>query len=147
MSALSGLKFVTATKRVAASPTVYRRQKLVAKLAEQLACFEAQQQGDVYTAKRLQRVANTDTGTTDLVEVNRRVREWFWRGENGKLNLAVKYGAATLTLAKGGKNAIEIASPAEMVNTLKVLMTAAGNGELDDAIAEASTKTRKGFGK
>jgi hypothetical protein len=101
----------------------------------------------VYTAKRLQRVANTDTGTTDLVEVNRRVREWFWRGENGKLNLAVKYGAATLTLAKGGKNAIEIASAAEMVNTLKVLMTAAGNGELDDAIAEASTKTRKGFGK
>ena len=59
----------------------------------------------------------------------------------------MKYGARTLTLDKGGKNAVELNSTAELVNTLKVLMAAAANGELDDAIAEASVRTRKAFGK
>lgn len=147
MNALTGLKFVTAHKNVALSPALNRRKKLAEKLQEQLACFEAQQRGDVYIAKRLQRVTDPATGVRDTIEVQRRVREWYWTNENGKLNLAVKYGATTLTLAKGGKNAIEISTAAEMLNTLKALIAATANGELDDAITEASTKTRKAFGK
>ena len=147
MSALANLKFVTARKNAAVSPVAYRRKKLVTKLIEQLACFEAQQAGQTYRARRLQRVADAATGEVNLVETQRAVREWYWIADNGRLNLAVKYGAATLTLAKGGKNAIEVSTPAEMVTTLKVLMAAAATGELDDAIAEASAKTRKGFAK
>lgn len=147
MTALANLKFVTARKNISNNPVVFRRKKLVSKLQEQLACFEAQQAGNIYTAKRLQRVTDTDTGEHGLVEVQRRVRQWYWTGDNGKLNLSVKYGAATLTLAKGGKNAVEVSTPAELVETLKILMAATANGELDDAIAEASIKTRKGFGK
>ena len=147
MTALASLKFVTARKNAVVSPVIYRRKKLVAKLQEQLSLFEAQQAGNVYTAKRIKPVVNADTGVRNYVEVNRRVREWYWIADTGKLNLAVKYGAATLTLAKGGKNAIELNSGAELVTTLKVLMAAAATGELDDAIAEASAKTRKGFAK
>ena len=147
MSALANLKFVAAKKNAVVSPVIAKRKKLVAKLQEQLAMFEAQQAGSVYTAKRIKTVVDAETGLRDAVEVNKRVREWYWVADTGKLNLAVKYGAATLTLAKGGKNAIEMNSGAELVNTLKVLMAATANGELDDAIAEASVKTRKGFGK
>ena len=147
MSALANLKFVTARKNAVVSPVVYRRKKLLTKLQEQLSLFEAEQAGNVYTAKRVKSVVDANTGLRNAIEVNRRVREWYWTADNGRLNLAVKYGAATLTLAKGGKNAIEVGSGAELVNTLKVLMAATANGELDEAIAEASVKTRKGFGK
>jgi hypothetical protein len=81
------------------------------------------------------------------VEVQRRVREWYWTAETGKVHLSVRYGASTLTLAKGGKNAIEVNSKAELIDTLKVLMAATANGELDEAIAEVSVRTRKAFGK
>ena len=147
MSALANLKFVAAKKNAVVSPVIAKRKKLVAKLQEQLAMFEAQQAGSVYTATRIKTVVDAESGLRDAGEVNKRVREWYWIADTGKLNLAVKYGAATLTLAKGGKNAIEVNSGAELVNTLKVLMAATANGELDDAIAEASVKTRKGFGK
>ncbi|MEI6790840.1 MAG: DUF6641 family protein, partial [Myxococcaceae bacterium] len=92
-------------------------------------------------------VVDATTGLRSAVEVNKRVREWFWVSDTGRLNVAVKYGASTLTLAKGGKNAIEVTNGAELINTLKVLMAATANGELDDAIAEASVRTRKAFGK
>ena len=147
MSALTNLKFVAARKSRAVSPAVQRRMKLCAKLQEQLELCTAQQTGDVYTAKRLRTVVDAATGAKSVVEVQRRVREWDWTAETGKINLAVKYGASTLTLAKGGKNAIELNSTAELANTLKVLMAATANGELDEAIAEASVKTRKGFGR
>ena len=147
MSALTGLKLITAQRRNALSTSVYKRKKLVEKLHEQLACIEAQQAGALYRAKRLQRVVNNETGLVNTVEVSKRVREWYWTGENGKLNFAVKYGANTLTLAKGGKNALEVSTAAELIAAIKVLMAAAANGEFDEAIAEVSTKTRKGFGK
>ena len=147
MTALANLKFVAAKKTTTVSPVIAKRKKLVAKLQEQLAMFEAQQAGSTYTAKRIKTIVDPTTGVRDVVEVNKRVREWYWTADTGRLNLAVKYGASTLTLAKGGKNAIEVGTGAELVNTLKVLMAATANGELDDAIAEASTKTRKGFGK
>lgn len=104
MTALANLKFVAAKKTVAVSPVIAKRKKLVAKLQEQLAMFEAQQAGSVYTAKRIKTIVDPTTGVRDAVEVNKRVREWYWVADSGKLNLAVKYGAATLTLAKGGKN-------------------------------------------
>ena len=81
-----------------------------------------------------------------VVATTKRVREWFWR-ENGKYNLAIKYGAKTLVLAKGGKNAIELANFAEVVATLQLVKTAVEQGELDDAIAEVSAATRKAFAK
>lgn len=77
----------------------------------------------------------------------KRVKEWFWIGDNGKINLAVKYGAKTLPLNKKGANAIELSSGDELISALKNLKVAVLNGELDDAINEVSTATREGFGK
>jgi hypothetical protein len=81
------------------------------------------------------------------VEVVKRVKEWFWISDSGKINLAVKYGAKTLPLNKKGANAIELASGDELINTLRSLKTAVADGELDDAINEVSSATRLAFGK
>jgi hypothetical protein len=80
-------------------------------------------------------------------EVVKRVKEWFWVGDSGKINLAVKYGAKTLPLNKKGANAIELANGDELIGTLKSLKMMVANGELDDAMNEVSTATRAAFNK
>ena len=92
-------------------------------------------------------MVDAETGLRTTVEKQTKVREWFWRAENGKFNLVIKYGAKTLMLGKGGKNAIEVANEAELLHTLKVLKAAVADGELDELIAEAASATRKAFGK
>ena len=147
MSTLNNLKLVASKKHITASPIVHRRNKLVAKLHEQLELCEAQKSGNTYAPKKLKTFTNKQTGERMTTEVVKRVKEWFWIGENGKINLAVKYGAKTLALNKKGANAIELASGDELIATLKTLKAAVLEGELDEAITAVSTATRQAFAK
>ena len=147
MSTLSVLKLVTSKKHQTVAPIVIRRNKLCAKLDEQLALCEAQKAGNTYAPKRLKTFVNKQTGERMTAEVTKRVKEWFWVSDNGKINLAVKYGAKTLPLNKKGANAIECASGDELIATLSKLKEVVLNGDLDDAINEVSSMTREAFGK
>jgi hypothetical protein len=80
------------------------------------------------------------------VEAVKRVKEWFWINDAGKLNLAVRYGSKVLELAKG-KNAIELASGEELIAALHSLKAAVLAGELDSQIDAASGALRAGFEK
>ena len=147
MTGLTSLKLVTSKKHQTVSPIVHRRNKLISKVHQQLELCEAQQAGNIYAPKRLKTFVNKQTGERMTTEVVKRVKEWFWIGDNGKINLAVKYGAKTLPLNKKGANAIELASGDELIATLKTLKQVIANGELDDAITEVSTATRASFNK
>ncbi|MBT8596165.1 hypothetical protein G6692_02470 [Polynucleobacter paneuropaeus] len=147
MTGLTSLKLVTSKKHQTVSPIVHRRNKLISKVHQQLELCEAQQAGNVYAPKRLKTFVNKQTGERMTTEVIKRVKEWFWIGDNGKINLAIKYGAKTLPLNKKGANAIELASRDELIATLKTLKQVIANGELDDAITEVSTATRASFNK
>ena len=146
MSTLQSLKLVAA-KRTAVSPIAVKRNKLANKLQEQIELITARQEGRSYSPKRTQWISDTDTGTRVAVEVNKRVREWYWTNEQGKVNAIVKYGANVLALGKGGKNAIEVTNLAELAGAYDTIKQAVVAGELDEAIAEASVRARKGFGK
>jgi hypothetical protein len=80
------------------------------------------------------------------VEAVKRVKEWYWINETGKLNLAVRYGSKVLELAKG-KNAIELTTGDELIAVLAKLKDAVLAGELDAQIEAASGALRAGFGK
>ena len=147
MSALNGLKLVTSKKHSTLSPIVHRRNKLCTKIHEQIELCEAQKSGQTYAPKKLKTFINRQTGERMTVEVVKRVKEWFWIGDNGKINLSIKYGSKTLALNKKGANAIELLTGDELINTLKSLKIAVINGELDEAITEVSEATRAGFGK
>ena len=147
MSTLSNLKLVVSKKHQTVAPIVIRRNKLCLKLDEQLALCEAQKAGNTYAPKRLKTFVNKQTGERMTAEVVKRVKEWFWVSDNGKINLAVKYGAKTLPLNKKGANAIELSNGDELIATLKSLKMMVANGELDDAMNEVSTATRQAFGK
>ncbi len=144
---LSALKLVTAKKNLSVSPIVHRRNKLVAKLHEQIELCEAKRNGQTYAPKRLKTYTNKQTGERMTVEMAKRVKEWFWISDNGKINLSVRYGAKTLPLNKKGANAIECTNGEELINTLKTLKLAVMDGELDEAITEVSSATRRAFGK
>ena len=145
MAVLSNLKLVASKKNLTVSPVVHRRNKLVNKLHEQIELCEAQKAGNTYAPKRLKTFVNKQTGERMTAEVVKRVKEWFWISDNGKINLAVKYGAKTLPLNKKGANAIELANGDELITTLKSLKAAVLDGELDDAITEMSTAIRSRF--
>lgn len=147
MSTLNGLKLVVSKKQKTVSPIVQRRQKLLAKLEEQINLCVAKRDGNTFAPTRIKTVVNKETGERTTVEAAKKVREWFWINDAGRINLAVKYGAKTLSLNKKGANAIELANGDELIATLNALKQAIAAGELDDAINEVSTATREAFKK
>jgi len=148
MSTLNTLKLVVGKRHTTVSPVVHRRNKLVTKLHEQLELCEAKQAGNVYAPKRLKTYVNKHTGERMTVETVKRVKEWFWTNEAGKINLSIKYGSKTLVLNKKTRaNCIELANTAELIATLRALKTDVADGVLDEAINEVSNATKLGFTK
>ena len=80
------------------------------------------------------------------MELQKRVKQWWFTTETGKLAISIRYGNKLLELARG-KFAVEIADETALVTTLDVIRGAVLNGELDAAIEAASAKLRAGFGK
>ena len=148
MSTLTSMKLVASKKHQTVAPIVVRRNKLCAKLHEQIELCEAQKSGTTYAPKRLKTFTDKHSGERKTIETVKRVKEWFWVSDSGKINLAIKYGAKTLTLdKKKGLNAIEVSNGDELIKTLTLLKSCVLNGEFDDAITEVSTATRKAFGR
>ena len=147
MTVLSSLQLVNSKKSFKASPIVRRRNKLAAKIHEQLELCEAKMKGQLYAPKKLRTYVNKQTGERMTVEVVKRIKEWHWIAADGKIHLSVKYGSKVLPLASDGSNAIICASKDALIQALKTLKVAVLDGELDAAITEASNYTKSGFNK
>ena len=145
MSFIAKLKLVASKRERNLSPIMLRRQKLATKIEEQLQLARCQKNGTLYAHKRLKTVTN-EAGERVVVETTKRVKEWFWTTPTNKINLSVRYGSKTLELAKG-KNAIELGTQDELIETLALLQQVVIGGELDEAINNASDKLRAGFAK
>lgn len=147
MSLLSSLELVNSKKTLKASPIVQRRNKLLAKIHEQLELCEAKKNGLLYAPKKLRTYINKQTGERMTVEAVKRVKEWHWTAEDGSIHLSIKYGSKVLPLSKAGSNAIVCANTDALISTLKNLKTAVLDGELDDAITQISQYTKSSFSK
>lgn len=146
MATLASLKLTSAVKPTNVPAIQVRRNKLARRLWEQMELAKAQLAGEQFTITKFRSVLSQDTGLRKQVEVQKRIKQWWFTADNGKLALSVRYGARLLELAKG-KFAVEVASDKELVPTLELIKAAVLNGELDTAIDAASTKLRAGFGK
>ena len=134
---LSTLKLVTATRATHVSPVIQRRQKLIAKIDEQICLATAAMDGTEFKSTKFKNVVNAETGETEYKQVAKKLRTWWWRNEAGKVNLVVRYGARIIELAKG-KNSIELENEAAILPTLDLIRKAAEAGELDEAITKVS---------
>jgi len=144
MSTISKLKLVASKPVRTVNAVQYRRNKLATKITEQMELAAAQRDGRVYAPKRLKTVVDPQTGQRTVVETAKRLKEWYWASDTGKVNLSLRYGAKTLELAKG-KNAIEVSDGEELLATLALLRNAVLAGELDVQMEAASKALKEGF--
>ena len=134
---LSTLKLVTATRATQTSPAIQRRQKLIAKIDEQICLATAAMDGTEFKPTKFKNIVNAETGETEYKQVAKKVRAWYWKNDAGKWNLVVRYGARIIELSKG-KNSIELENEAAILPTLDLIRKAAEAGELDEAITSVS---------
>jgi hypothetical protein len=144
MATFATLKLSTAVKPTQMPAVQVRRNKLAKRLWEQAELAKAQQAGTQFTTTKFCSIDDPTTGLRKQVEVAKRVKQWWFTADNGKLALSVRYGSKILELAKG-KYAVEVASEKELVPTLEIIKAAVLAGELDTAIDAASNKLRAGF--
>ena len=146
MTAFTALK-LTATKKPTQIPQVLqRRLKLSKRLWEQIELAKAQQNGTTFSVSKFRSYTDKESGIRKQIETNKRLKAWWFIGDNGKLAVAVRYGTKVLELSKG-KYAVELNTGNDLVSTLQVIKTAVESGELDDAIESAANKLRSGFQK
>ncbi len=146
MSTLDALKLVAVKKPTHTPIVVIRRQKLASKVWEQLQLAKSQMDGTKFEVKKFRSYTDRESGLRKQIEVPKRVREWWFRNEQGKVCVAIKYGTRILELAKG-KHSIEVASADELIKALELVKQAVELGELDAQLEQASGSVRKSFKK
>lgn len=74
----------------------------------------------------------------------KRIREWWFKNEQGKVCVAIKYGTRVLELAKG-RHSIEVANSNDLIKALELVKQAVELGELDSQLEQASITLRSRF--
>ena len=146
MSALDTLKLSTAKKLTHLPQIVLRRNKLSNKLWEQIQLAKSQIEGTQFVVKKYKSVVDKETGLRKQVEIPKRIREWWFKNEQGKMCVSIRYGTQTIELAKG-KGSIEVDSASALIRALELVKQAVESGELDAQINTASVNVRKVFEK
>ena len=146
MSVLNGLKLVSAKRPTALAPIQIRRNKLCGKLTEQIALATGLRDGGTYAPTRLRTIKNKESGEVLSVEMAKRVRQWWFTAESGKVVIQLRYGSKVIDIAKG-KNSVEVSNGVELIAVLETLRSACELGELDSAINSASEAVRARFAK
>ena len=143
MSQLATLK-LTAAKKPATQPLiVQQRSKMTKRLFEQMELARSQRDGTAYIQMRVKTITGID-GEPKSIEVQKRVKAWWFTADNGKLCLLVRYGSKVIELARG-KTAVEVTTLDELVSALATIKAAVEAGELDAQIQAASSQLREGF--
>ncbi len=145
MSTLNSLKLVNSKKPTSIPPILHRRNKLATKIWEQIQLAKAQKEGGTYTVKKFKTVKDHD-GSRKNIEIEKRVRPWWFVATEGKVCVNVRYGAKLIELAKG-KTAVEVATAEDLIKTLEIIKGAVEAGDLDAQIEQASGAVRAGFGR
>jgi hypothetical protein len=137
MTVLDTLNFVAFNPLANNNPIAVRRRKLIAKIDEQIQLATNKD----YTPTQHKWVTDDEVKQTK-VEVAVEVAKCWAASVDGKINLVVSYGSKPLEFAKG-KNAIELASEADVADTLRKVREAAELGELDALIEQQAQFGRR----
>jgi hypothetical protein len=146
MSVLNTLKFVSAKRPQSAPPIVQRRTKLSNQLHEQIELARCLAEGKTYAPIRLRSVKDKHTGERKLVEAVKRVKQWWFVADSGRVCLQVRYGTRVLMLDKN-KNSIDVGTVADLLSVLATVKKCVEAGELDAQIDAASAAVRARFVK
>jgi len=146
MSTLDSLKLTTAKKPTHIPAIVFRRNKLSSRLWEQIQLAKSQIEGTSFVVKKFRSIKDRETGLRRQVEIPKRIREWWFRNDAGKVCVSVRYGTKVIELAKG-KHSVEVENALALVKVLETIKSAVEQGELDTQIEAASGALKLGFKK
>ena len=146
MSTLDSLKLTTAKKPTHIPAIVFRRNKLSNKLWEQIQLAKSQIDGSPFVVTKFKSIKDKETGLRRQVETPKRIREWWFKNDAGKVCVSVKYGTKVIELAKG-KHSVEVENAQALVKALETIKSAVEQGELDAQIELASGALKLGFKK
>lgn len=144
MANLTGIHFVAATRPHLSDPVTTKRRKLMQRIDEQIAAFDSQQRGEVYSKTIQHTVKDLETDEPMVQTSTRRVIPWWWSDKDGTVYLSVRYGTKVLEFSKG-RTAIQVDGLAQVPKVLTQLRAATAAGELDALLAQAGEQLRKRF--
>lgn len=137
-SILSSFNLSASQKQRAGGKPTHRRNKLIAKLNEQILVVHAHIKGEEHFGTK--KITETDEGGNKTsTTVQKRVSKWFYTNDGKEWFLEVKYGSRVLLLAKD-KTAIVVGALEDMVNVIEKVKEAVIANELDDAIATIANR-------
>lgn len=140
-SLLSSLKVTARPEKTSDNPVLKRREKLLAKLDQQLAMAEAHIAGETYTAYREKWQKNPETGQQEKVQIPKNVAKWFYK-RNNQYFFEVRYANKALELSKNN-HAIEIGEQGNLTTVIRTVIDAVVAGELDPLLEKVSTNLSK----
>jgi hypothetical protein len=132
MTQLKSLTFAALPKLTAADPVIWRRNKLIARLQQQVQLA----QDPNFTLTRQKWIAD-ETGVKQLRELRKKVRAWWRIDPTGAVVLTVRYGARVIEFAPG-KAAIAVGKRERLVPTIETVIAAVEAGELDGTLSTMS---------
>jgi len=141
---LTGLKLIAAKQPAVANQEQVRRSKLVRRLREQRELATAVASGIAYKPVKTRIVKDDATGLRTAVQVNKRVKQWWFTTDENRIALTVRYGSQVLELGRG-KFSVDVADFDQLAPTIDLLIDAVGAGELDAQIAAAAGTLKRGF--
>ena len=122
-----------------------RRNKLISKLWEQEQLIKAKLENTTFTVKKHKTVKDIE-GNQRRIEVNKRLKPWWFQDVDGQLCFTVRYGTKVLEI-QPGKSTISVKDFVDLLNTLGMIKDAVANGNLDTAIDQASGALKANFKK
>ena len=143
-SLLSSLKLAKRPESARKNPLVRRREKLLAKLAEQKAMATALMNDEPCTIYRDKWTTNEETGERETKRVAKQVKPWFYQSNN-QYYFEVRNGYKAIEI-QAGLHAIEVGDQANLLPIIETIIEAVLAGEFDKALtpeAKASKKSSK----
>ena len=142
MSHLTKLKLTDKTRTaVETNPEDLLRSKLITRLLEQKELVEADLKGEQLTKTRFKFVTDSETGETKRIEVQKQLRRWWWKDEDGGVMLTLRYGNKPLAIT-GDKSTIEIGSLDKLPKFIDTIIEGVKAGELDKRLNAAMVERR-----
>ena len=133
MPILSELKAVNVSRPMQLPPILIRRNKLIARIHEQLEGIKAKIRGEEFIKTKTVAIKKEDGEIVELAK-QQRLKPWWFTADNGSLVFEMKYGNKRLEFSKG-KTGIEVANLNELEKVVDMLKKAIGAGELDESLS------------
>lgn len=147
MSIIEKLKLSQTQRPTDLSEEQRLRMKMSEALDRQIAAavYEAEHKAN-YAPTQMKSVKNNETGELEERQVKVRFSPWWFKDENGKLFLSLRYANKPLEI-KPKKTSIEINDRNHLVEVLSALQAAIQAGELDAPLKQAADARRAQFKK